>query len=364
MFQHNTLPASARTLILKAFGSLVAVILCYKAFSSYHRGELHDLINHASNNVSITLLHYHGGSECLPQFDSSLIVKESDFLRRSCQQVSPYSLPRVRIGTVTAHFGEPQDHYQKALQTHLLHSLVHDTQLEVMCSPVMDDSAWNKPAFILSLLLVELMKPAEERLEWLFWVDRDTLILDQCRPISSFLPPDALHDHPYGGRRADETKHDTHLIVTKDWNGLNAGIFLVRVNQWAIEFFSNILAFRDYNPNVTLEFAEQSAMEIVMKEPKFQRHVEDVPWVWFNAYPGDSPAEFEERDSEEGLEDHHARRGDFLLHFAGREDKDKVIVEWVEMLRRTKGLWQPERILRNANENIQSFWAQLGHDAD
>lgn len=363
MFQHNPMSASAIAFFSKAFVCLFAIILCYQAFSFYHESEEPYLINHvASKNVSITLLHPHGGSECLPRYCSSL-VKKADFIRQSCQQTSPYSLPRVRIGTLTAHFGEPQEHYQKALQTHLMHSLVHDTPLEVMCSEIVD-AVWNKPAFILAILLDEMMKPAEERLQWIFWVDQDTLILDQCRPVSSFLPPDALQHHSNADRREDETKAQTHFIFGIDWNGLNAGVFLVRVNQWAIELFSDILAFRYYNPNITLPFAEQSAIDILMNEPKFQRNAQGVPQTWFNAYPGDSPTEFEQRDNEVGLEEYNARRGDFLLHFAGLTGKDKLINEWVEMLRRQKGPWQPERILRNLTANAQTIWSQLGHHAD
>lgn len=43
----------------------------------------------------------------------------------------------------------------------------------------------NKPAFILNLLMQEMLKPAHQRLEWIQWVDRDTLILDPCRPVST-----------------------------------------------------------------------------------------------------------------------------------------------------------------------------------
>ncbi|KAH7128068.1 galactosyl transferase GMA12/MNN10 family-domain-containing protein [Dactylonectria estremocensis] len=366
MSQHHKLPTSAIPVSLKAAFSLSTLFLLYQAFLFYHEWEEPRLISHALENVAITLLHPHGGSECLPRFNTSLLVKRSVLVRASCQQTSPYSLPRVRIGTLTAHYGESHQHYHKALQTHLMHSLVHDTPLEVLCSAVID-SVWNKPAFILALLLEEMMKPPEERLEWIFWVDQDTLILDQCRPVSSFLPPEALQADAMAGRGTDgsrnEPKDETHLIIGKDWNGPNAGVFLVRVNQWAIEFFSDIVAFRHFNPNLTLPFAEQSAMDILMSEPRFQRNVQGVPQVWFNAYPGDSPAEFEDRDDEEGLEDQNARRGDFLLHFAGLADKEKSINEWADMLDRQKNPWQPERILRNSTKSIQKIWSQLGHHA-
>ncbi|KAH7177082.1 galactosyl transferase GMA12/MNN10 family-domain-containing protein [Dactylonectria macrodidyma] len=366
MSQQSKLSRSAIPFTLKAAFLLFSLFLGYQAFLVYNQWEEPRVINSVLQNDAITLLHPHGGSECLPRFNSYHFVKKSDLVRTSCQQISSYSFPSVRIGTVTAHYGEVQQHYQKALQTHLMYSLIHDTPLEVMCSTVLD-SVWNKPAFVLALLLDEMMKPQEERLEWIFWVDQDTLILDQCRPVSSFLPPEALQAHlkvDIGNAGAkDDPNDETHLIIGKDWNGINAGVFLVRVNQWAIELFSDLVAFRHFQPNVTLPFAEQSALEFLMSEPRFQRNVQGVPQVWFNAYPGDSPTEFEERDDKEGLEDQHARRGDFLLHFAGLPDKEKLINEWVDMLDRQKNPWQPERILRNSTKSIQTIWSQLGHHA-
>ncbi|KAF4985528.1 hypothetical protein FGRMN_11175 [Fusarium graminum] len=130
-----------------------------------------------------------------------------------------------------------------------------------------------------------MVKPVQERLEWLLWVDRDTLIIDQCRPLPSFLPPHDIDDSDkiedaddskFG--RQDDTKYrDIHLLVTNDWNGLNNGVLFVRVNQWAIELSSDIAAFRYYRLKVSLLFTEQSAMEIIRKEPKFKANVRLVP---------------------------------------------------------------------------------------
>ncbi|KIL88627.1 hypothetical protein FAVG1_07874 [Fusarium avenaceum] len=114
--------------------------------------------------------------------------------------------------------------------------------------------------------------------------------------------------------------------MTKDWNGLNARVFLVRVDRWAIDFFSDLLAFRHFQPNVSLPFEEQAAMEIPFEQPRYREGVEQVPSVWFNSYPGDTALEFEQRTDDTGLEYHHAMRGDFLVHFAGVEDKDRLII--------------------------------------
>ncbi|KAF5003880.1 hypothetical protein FDECE_9585 [Fusarium decemcellulare] len=358
MLRLNNQSWSALSLALKASLTFFVLILFYQAYWFYNEWEGSHPVDDILENDAVPLLHPHGGSECLPPLNSSLIDESYSILKR-CQQFAPYPISGARIATVTAHFGTPQEHYQRALETHLLHSMIHDTRLEVMCHPVVD-SLWNKPAFILSLLLDEMMKPAEERLEWLFWVDRDTLILDQCRPISNFLPPQPSSERRDTERRK-ETDDETHLLVTNDWNGLNNGVFLVRVNQWAIELFSDIAAFRYYRPNVSLPFTEQSAMEIVMNETKFRRNVQLVPQKWFNSYAKGTPTEFEERQDLEGLEDYHARRGDFLIHFAGRPGRNKLINQWVKMLTRTKGVWEPEQVQRDVTQGIQRFWAKLGY---
>ncbi|KAF4962178.1 hypothetical protein FSARC_9752 [Fusarium sarcochroum] len=338
-------------LFLGIFLLYQAIVVFYDLESSYAHGTT------TSTNVTITSLRSHGGSQCLPDFTASSLIQEADITRKSCETLYSYRPSNIRIGTVTAHFGDPQPQYQKALQTHLMHNLVHGTQLDVLCSTIID-AIWNKPAFILSLLLEEMAKPAQERLEWLFWVDRDTFILDPCRPVSGFLPPEI---HRQRSDAKTKKQKDLHMIVSKDWNGLNAGVFLVRVDRWAIDFFSDLLAFRHFQPNVSLPFEEQSAMEMLIDQPRFYKGVEQVPSVWFNAYPGDSPTEFAQRKTDEGLEYYNARRGDFLVHFAGVENKNQIIYEWADMLESQKGVWQPEQTLRNITTSIEATWHKRYH---
>ncbi|KAF9767189.1 hypothetical protein IL306_000279 [Fusarium sp. DS 682] len=365
MLQFKRLPWSAASLALKSVIFFFAIFLGYQVYTFYGDWNWPKSFIYGTRNNPISLIHPHGGSQCLPSLNPPLLA-EAKTIRNACRHMPPYPSSDVRIGRVTAHFGSVQEHYQKALRTHVLHSMIHDDSLEVMCTPVVD-SLWNKPAFILSLLLDEMVKPAQERLEWLFWVDRDTLILDQCRPLSSFLPPqdseesDETEDEDdTESKQRDETKSDDiHLLVTKDWNGLNNGVFFVRVNQWAIELFCDIAAFRYYRPNVSLPFTEQSAMEIVMNEPKFNPSVRVVPQEWFNTYPKGSPTDFDEKADEDGLKDYHARRGDFLLHFAGRGGRDKLINEWTGMLESTRSIWPKEEVQRNVSTSIRGFWSGL-----
>ena len=209
----------------------------------------------------------------------------------------------------------------------------------------------------------EMLKPEKERLEWIEWVDRDTLILDQCRPISSFLPPEKAR---YGswwrrGDREEPQANATHLLVTEDWNGLNNGVFLLRVNSWAVELFTAILAFRHYKLDVGLPFTEQSAMEQVIGTSQFKHQTRYVPQHWFNAYEGGGAQLFEEREGLEGLKQYHARRGDYLVHFAGHSKKDEAIREWKSMLDKSGDVWENGRVLRDASQEIAAFWTNLGY---
>lgn len=300
------------------------------------------------------------------------MIDESINKHASCRKFSPFTTGRARIATVTAHFGPVSEHYQKAFKTHLLHSLIHGTEVRVMCDPVVDD-LWNKPAYILSLLMREMMIPPSRRLEWVMWVDRDTMILDQCRPMSSFLPPEKTHRGSWWHRdngQADVSSNssknitEVNLLVTKDWNGLNNGIFLLRVNPWAVSLFSAILAFRHYKPDVDLPFTEQSAMEQIIRTEQFKNQTQFVPQHWFNAYDYGGADMYAHRDNAtnlESLDPWVVRRGDYLVHFAGHPEKDKAIENYAEMLRTFPDVWEHGTVQRDIQGNINHFWKRLGY---
>lgn len=274
-----------------------------------------------------------------------------------------------------AQFGglEGNEHYTRAFTTHLEHALVHGTEVHVLCDKMIDN-LWNKPAFILDLLLREMIKPDKERLEWLVWVDRDTLILDQCRPASTFLPssisstplPRRLRRNEQSNeQQSDNPIHpppEVNLLAANDPNGLNNGIFLLRVSHWAIEVFTAILAYRHYNPNVELKFTEQSAMELVLQDQRFSNKVQFVPQHWFNPFPRGNASNFVSNNetNPEGWDELVARRGDWLIHFAGHSHKDEAINEWADMLDGMEDVWETDRVLRNVDGEVRQFWEEKG----
>lgn len=208
------------------------------------------------------------------------------------------------------------------------------------------DGYWTKPAHILSVLLSEMSKPKSQRLKWLWWFDADTVILNYKMGLETFLPPDE-----------DEELRDVHILTTDDHNGLNNGIFAVRVSGYAVELFSNILAFRDMRPDTHLTFADQSAMEYVLAERKFAAHKVTVPLrashipflfhaftpsvdaqltrllQWFNAWPIEGDAS--------SLYPYHAHPGDLLVHFPGMSAAPRaaLMAEWCRRSERLSEVW-------------------------
>lgn len=128
------------------------------------------------------------------------------------------------------------------------------------------DGYWTKPAFIHYMILRELRKPESQRLQWFFWFDADTIVLNYNVAMEDFLPPEN-----------DETLKKIHVLAANDWNGLNNGIFAIRVTRHAAELFAGILAFREFEPDTPLWFQDQSAMEFMLKRRKFVNHFARVP---------------------------------------------------------------------------------------
>jgi mannan polymerase II complex MNN10 subunit len=217
-----------------------------------------------------------------------------------------------------------------------------------MCDPIID-SLWNKPAFILQLLIREMLKPAKQRLEWIMWVDRDTMILDQCRPISSFLPPHSCNATA------------VNLLVTNDFNGLNNGVFILRVNEWAILLFTSIFAFRHFEPSIALPFTEQSAMEHLLATEDFAHQTRYVPQHWFNAYDYDGAAAYVVRGNGTEERSETVRKGDYLVHFAGHPEKERAIGEYEGVSEGAEDVWERSEVVRDVSGEVEAFWRGLGY---
>ena len=289
----------------------------------------------------------YGPENCFPSFSATL----QDFAttrNRSCSEFAPFTLTETyRTAFATASTGGALSlAYERGIQSQMTHSIIHNTTVHMMCAELRS-GVWNKIAFLHSLVSNELLKPASERRDWILWADRDSLILDQCRPLSSFLPPKT-------------PEYDTvDLIVNHDFNGLNAGIFFFRPNHWVLDFFNLILAYPYYRPGEKLAFAEQTAMErIIASSPAFSSHTARVPWHWFNTYPPDdgNTASFGNGTASEGVAWSHARKGDFLVHFAGRASRETEMLDWSDALEKAGNVWADKEGTRDVTKDIENYW--------
>lgn len=165
------------------------------------------------------------------------------------------TLPHPRFAKITASFGPVDPPYEAAISTHNLHNDRHGYPHFILREPMLR-GLWSKHSYILTILGTELSKPANERLQWLFWHDRDTVLMNPQIPLDIFVPPEPEFAH-------------VHLIVTRDRNGLNNGVFMVRVGQWAFKLFASALSIMEYEPEVRLKYSEQSAMEEVIKRVRY-----------------------------------------------------------------------------------------------
>jgi len=63
-------------------------------------------------------------------------------------------------------YGPQNDIYERAIESHKRHNEIHGYSMHVLRRGV-TNGYWNKYAYLLSLVVQELAKPAEERIEWI-----------------------------------------------------------------------------------------------------------------------------------------------------------------------------------------------------
>ncbi|KAL2373302.1 hypothetical protein RJ035_002056 [Blastomyces gilchristii] len=245
-----------------------------------------------------------------------------------------------KVGKVTMLWGN-NPVYERALKTHEEHSRRLGYPLFKLQAPVLD-GFWNKMAIILSVLLQELQKPVDDRLEWLLYFDADTVLMNPNMPLETFLPPPHL---PH-----------VHLLLSKDWNGMNSGVFLIRVHPWSVQLLTATTAYPIYNPNVELRWFDQSAMGNLIKENDyFRRSTVYCPLRWFNAYMRAPNGLDLNPDSPSHLQVHP---GDLLVHFPGtpKEKLDETLGPYMAIAESHRAEW--EQPLENTGyiKETESFW--------
>ncbi|KAJ6787752.1 hypothetical protein PWT90_04011 [Aphanocladium album] len=239
---------------------------------------------------------------------------------------SEYRNEQSHIAKMCIVYGANTPYYERALATHKLHNRLHGYAMFIQREKILD-GYWTKPAHILSVLLAEMSKPKSQRLRWLWWFDADTIILNYKMPLETFLPAGGDDDDE------DDEENRIDIVTNDDHNGLNNGVFAVRVSPLSVELFSAVLSFRDMRPNTSLTFADQSALEYMLKERKFAAHAATVPQRWFNAYPIVT-------EPDDVLDASQVHPGDLAVHFAGMyAEREQVMTEWCGRSERRSPVW-------------------------
>lgn len=117
-------------------------------------------VRNALNGSGIGLFEKFRGTTSIwnsPVEESSIAVEHT----KAPDRVVPHN-----IGMVSMLIGETNPTYERALRTHLRHGELQGYETFVMRSNVLD-MMYNKPMFILNILMDEMKKPFHERLEWL-----------------------------------------------------------------------------------------------------------------------------------------------------------------------------------------------------
>lgn len=103
------------------------------------------------------------------------------------------------------------------------------------------------------------------------YFDADTIIMNKEIPLDIFEPP-SDYDH-------------INYIAARDWNGLNAGVLLLRVHPWTVTLLSRVMTYQHYHPDESYPYAEQTILaRLTETQAEFKQYSLYMPRPWFNAY--------------------------------------------------------------------------------
>jgi len=135
-----------------------------------------------------------------------------------------------------------------------------------------------------------------KKYDWIFWADNDTLIPNPNIKLESFLP--------------NERMYKTHLIAAfdalqwKGYDGLNAGVLLIRVHEWSLKLLMRVMTYPYYNKEKYIINDDQTSLNNILLEFDESNHYVIVPPSWFNSL--------------------YIKKGDFFYHAMGGNKKTNL----------------------------------------
>lgn len=165
---------------------------------------------------------------------------------------------------------------------------------------------------------------ATQQFDYLFYIDMDMVIMDMSVPLERFI-------------EADDYQHD--IIITRDWNGINFGVWIAKNTPWTRWFLRTAWNQTQLIPKYSAEgiphpfdYEQRSVHYLLNTETwkktglssypgnstEIRRHFHVLPQCAFNSYTL-HPLDFRgNRDRAQYKE------GDFIVHFAGKRGYKKI----------------------------------------
>mmetsp|Transcript_26268 Transcript_26268/g.83967 ORF Transcript_26268/g.83967 Transcript_26268/m.83967 type:complete len:381 (-) Transcript_26268:265-1407(-) len=160
--------------------------------------------------------------------------------------------------------------------------------------------------------------------DWVMWMDADAIFTNPTVRIEDILPP---------------RPEDVDLVITKDWNGYNAGVWLMRNSTWGAEFLDRWWAWGD---TITIPVSgtrsgDNDCLKALLKEPGVEGNVWLAEQSSFNSYYLNHNL-FLKLMLRPWQIMHMMRAlwvpGDFIIHLAGINNKMKHVVKIIERVQR------------------------------
>jgi hypothetical protein len=180
--------------------------------------------------------------------------------------------------------------------------------------------------------------------------------------LETFLPPDDL------------ILNNIHLLLTKNWDGINNGVFPIRVHHWSVSLFSAYVAYPTLYPEENLAFRDQTALwNLLERVPAFKNNYSIVPQRWFNSFPFNNafdkqgtwiyatpmtPERFDSGDIVDDLQPWKVLKGDMVVHFAGAKHRMSWMQPWIERTEMYLPEWSNSTYQQKREEEAKVYWIE------
>lgn len=163
------------------------------------------------------------------------------------------------------------------------YSMVHHYDVAVVSTSIPHNHnparhfSWQKILHLRNIIRDSLSSKIEDhRDHWVFIIDSDAFIMNMSTPLQPIIMAAYEAHHP----------NPLDMIMAADCNGLNAGVFFMRVSPWSLDFLNEVWSVNNPTiPNIDAWW-EQAALRYLMEgSSDLRQHLWQAPQKFFNAYP-------------------------------------------------------------------------------